>query len=134
MRSLIVFLLCTAQPWTSEAQSKAIPMGEVEGVKWFLAWASVNEERTALVAIVFMFVFKEVWAWIKAKMGKHGQAIERIPHIERDMESVKKSQDEVRGDMKELMRNFNALTKELHNSIRNEVKYAMDVRDRKRDS
>jgi hypothetical protein len=134
MRNLIWSLFFFLSPLISFAdppRTKAIPVGDAGGVKWFLVWASENEERATLFAIVVLFVWKEVYAWAKTKLGKTGQTIERIPHMEKDLENVKFNQSEMRNDMKELIRNFNALSKELHSSIRSEVKYAIEVMERK---
>lgn len=130
----MLYLLISTAIAATEHGAKVIPIAEVNGVQYVLAWLTQNEERTYVLAMFLMFVGRELYGLVKIKFGRVGnelEALKNVPHKLNEMELAHRSQGE---DIKELVRAFNKFEREVHKQIKEEVRYSLDVIERRRSS
>lgn len=107
------------------SEPKIIPIAEIHGVQYVLAWISASEERAMWLIMFATFLGREIYGFVKIRFGKVGKELESLKAVPEKIDAMEES-------LKELAKSFHKFERNIHREIQDEVKYAFEMADRRK--
>lgn len=84
-----------------------------------------------LLMMLLTWISREVYGFVKIKFGKVGVQLEQLKEVPGQIQRMQDEQKEQSEDIKALIKGFNKFQRDIDSRIRDEVRYALDIKDRR---